>query len=121
VITPRALRRGTTLVELMVVLAILSVIASTALLAFRTGQAHEDRTHRLASLSQQVAEARRTALRSGRPMTVPIQDSASAYSVTALPDGSVIADSGLSTVLHLDRLLGQARPDSSGGKSDVAR
>ena len=112
---------GATLVELLVVLVILSLMASTALLTFRMASAPDQRTRRVTRLSEQVTEARRIALRSGRPATVAIDDSAQGYSVTALPDGSVVADSELTTILGIDRLPGHVRAVSSSGSGDGAR
>jgi prepilin-type N-terminal cleavage/methylation domain-containing protein len=94
--TPRA---GVTLVELIVVLAILSVMAGVTTLAFR----RVDVTPQAAPWVSAIAAARRTAVDSNRTVsvTVPVEDNV--YAATALPDGSVVADAALG----IDRLTGE--------------
>jgi hypothetical protein len=52
-----------------------------------------------------IAVARRTALSSARPVLLSITRHDTVFAVTALPDGSVLADSSF----HLDRLSGRHR------------
>jgi prepilin-type N-terminal cleavage/methylation domain-containing protein len=94
--TPRA---GVTLVELIVVLAILSVTAGVTTLAFRPA----DATLSAPEWVSAVAQARRTALDSARSVSVTIRVGDTVYAATALSDGSVIADGRLAT----DRLTGE--------------
>jgi prepilin-type N-terminal cleavage/methylation domain-containing protein len=92
------MRTGVTLVELIVVLAILSVIAGVTMLAFRRAEP----VPRAAPWMSAVAAARRTALDSARAVSLTVRIGDSVYAATALPDGSVIAD----TPLGIDRLTG---------------
>jgi prepilin-type N-terminal cleavage/methylation domain-containing protein len=89
---------GTTLVELIVVLAIIGVIAGVTTVALRRAPAIPDAFPWAAT----VAAARRQAIDSGRPITVTFTIAHAAHAMTALPDGSVVADSAL----RLDRLSG---------------
>jgi prepilin-type N-terminal cleavage/methylation domain-containing protein len=95
------MRAGVTLVELIVVLAILSVIAGVTTLAFR----HADPGPSVPSWVSAVAAARRTAIDSGRSVSLTIHVGDAVYAATALPDGSVIADAPLG----IDRLTGEPR------------
>ncbi len=92
--------RGSTLIELIVVLAILGVLAGVTTLAFRRAAPAAEAP----SWARAVAAARRTALDSARSVTITVTVDATPRAVTALPDGSVIADQGLT----LDRLTGGA-------------
>ncbi|MEO7455563.1 MAG: type II secretion system protein [Gemmatimonadaceae bacterium] len=86
-----------TLIELIVVISIIALISGVAALAMprRTVPA-DDTTHR-------IAKIRAKALLTGQSATVVIR-LASAYSIaTALPDGTVLADSAA----HVDRLTGR--------------
>jgi prepilin-type N-terminal cleavage/methylation domain-containing protein len=99
-------RAGVTLIELMVVLVILSVIASVTGLALRRAQPLRAVDRRLAV----IAEARRVAIDSGRTVTVTVtvgEDSVP-VAVTVHPDGSVITDASLG----VDRLTGDSRAAS---------
>jgi prepilin-type N-terminal cleavage/methylation domain-containing protein len=98
VTTPRA---GVTLVELIVVLAILSVIAGVTTLAFRRA----DTGPGVPSWVSAVGAARRTAIDSNRSVSLIIRVGNAVYAATALPDGSVIADAPLG----IDRLTGEPR------------
>jgi prepilin-type N-terminal cleavage/methylation domain-containing protein len=93
------MRSGVTLVELIVVLAILGVIAGVTTLAFRTAQPGP----RIEPWASAVAQARRTAIDSARPVSLMIRIGDSLYAATALPDGSVVAD----RQLGIDRLTGE--------------
>jgi prepilin-type N-terminal cleavage/methylation domain-containing protein len=94
-----AMRRGVTLVELIVVLAILSIVAGVTTLAFRRA----DLAPRVPVWVSAVAAARRAAIDSDRVVSLTIRVGDSVYAATALPDGSVIADAALG----LDRLTGE--------------
>ena len=90
--------KGTTLVELLVVLAILGVIAGVAGLSFRA----EPRRLEVDTAVAQVAAARREAIRTGRSVTVAVFREGHVSVATAHADGSVVADSALS----IDRFTG---------------
>jgi prepilin-type N-terminal cleavage/methylation domain-containing protein len=85
------LRRGVTLVELMVVLVMLSVIASVVVLAIRSTPPRRasDESIRV------VIAARDSALRTGRVVSVLVSIDGSEGAATAFPDGRVEADSAL--------------------------
>ena len=95
-------RLGMTLIELLVVLVILALVASVVAFA----PAAVERAP-AGDVEAGIAAARREALRSGAPVTIDIVIDGHPHSVTALPDGSVIADSAL----DVDRLRGKAIPD----------
>jgi prepilin-type N-terminal cleavage/methylation domain-containing protein len=96
---PRA--RGSTLLELLVVLAILGVIAGVTGIAFGRVE-----PRRVDAADAPIAEARRAAIRTGKPITLLVERRGVAVAVTAHPDGQVIADSALA----IDRLSGRALP-----------
>jgi prepilin-type N-terminal cleavage/methylation domain-containing protein len=98
---PRLARAGFTLVELMVVLAILGVMAGVAGLAARS----VDTTDPASARASLIADARRRALETRRPVAISVDVDGSARRVLALPDGSVRADSALG----LDALTGRPR------------
>lgn len=106
-------RSGVTLVELLIVLVILGLVAGVVLPAWsrnHTSPAEDG------ELQQTVAALRRAAISSGRPQRVDLRlrpdqtvlppgelsSDAAAYSITALPDGSVLSDS----ILRINRVLG---------------
>lgn len=91
--------RGNTLVELLVVLAILGVVAGVTGLAFRP----VSETSPVDAVAAQVATARRDALRTGRPVTVMVSRGGDVVAATAHPDGRVVAD----TTLAIDPLTGR--------------
>lgn len=99
------LRPGVTLLELMVVLVLLSVLASVVVLSIRS----IPNALPLDQANKQVLAARDSALRFGHAVTVEIAVAGSQHVATAFPDGRVVAD----TVLHFDEL--------SGRPSDAAR
>jgi hypothetical protein len=93
----RRTRTGTTLIELCASVAIVALAASTVTLVAR----------RMASPSSgdpqiQIASAKRTALATAQPVVFTVIRSDTAYVVTALPNGRVLADSSF----HLDELTG---------------
>ena len=94
-------RAGVTLVELIVVLAILGVIAGVTTLAFRRA----DTGPSVPLWVGAIAQARRVALDSARAMSLTVRVGDSVYAATALPDGSMVADTGLG----FDRLTGEVR------------
>lgn len=81
-------RRGVTLIELLVTLAILGLVAGVAGLSLGATPAPVPLDARRAHL----ADARDAALRTGHPVTVIIADSGAVAYVTALPDGRVLTD-----------------------------
>ena len=93
-------RLGITLVELVVVIAILGIVAGISGLSI----AHVPEPAAVSPALARISEARRAALRSGRRVTVTIEIDGSARSVTALPDGGIVADSAI----FVDRLTGEA-------------
>lgn len=97
-------RAGVTLLELLIVLAIIAVVTSTATLAGPwTGPASPD------SVSSAVQAGRSQALATGHPITVVLELKGRSEAFTALPNGMVIGDSALG----VDPLSG-LRDDSSG-------
>ena len=96
----RRRRTASTLLELMVTLALLAILAGVVPLALRPIDPIRD-DDPLARLTA----ARRTALRTGRAVTITMSVAGVSYRATALPDGSVVADSAF----HVDRLAGVRR------------
>ena len=94
-------RAGVTLVELMVVLAILGVMAGVAGLAARSLERTDPESLRAAA----IADARRQALETRRPVPLAVEDGDSVRRMIALPDGSVRGDAALG----LDPLTGRPR------------
>jgi len=90
------LRRGVTLVELMVVLVLLGLMAGVVGLAWRPDPANRDR-HR-----DSIAEARHRALETGTLVRLEVTVDGRTYTIAALPDGRLIAPDDL----HLDPLTG---------------
>jgi prepilin-type N-terminal cleavage/methylation domain-containing protein len=94
-------RRGFTLVELMVVLAILGVMAGVVGLAARS----LDDTDPASQRAARIADARRRALETRRPVRLELSSGDTVRRMIALPDGSVRADSAL----DLEPLTGRPR------------
>ena len=92
-------RAGTTLVELLVVLAILTVVSSLASVALRRASSARD-----VDTGDQVLALRREAITTGHSITRLLRRDSASYVITALADGRVLADSALgidlSTGLH---------------------
>jgi prepilin-type N-terminal cleavage/methylation domain-containing protein len=86
---PRA-RGGTTLVELLVVLAVLGIMTSVAGLAF--GRVRAEPTQADVMLAR-IAAARREAIVTGRDVSMTVMLDGGPHAVTAHADGSVRADS----------------------------
>ena len=94
---PRRLRRGVTLIELLIVVVVLGMVSSVAMLALPGKVAPPDDTR------HRIADARTRALRTGRPVSVVLQLDSVFSLATAMPDGSVLAD----PMARIDRLTGQ--------------
>lgn len=111
-----AIRRGSTLIELAVVLTVLAVVGGALLVV---PGASGRNPHGVDAVQRRLSEARRSAIREGNPVLVhvrlssdghiTIMDSAepgtSERCILALPDGGVIADSGVA----IDRISGSLR------------
>ncbi len=100
-------RAGTTLVELLVVLAVLGIGTSIAGLAFQ--RAHVAPTPASVMLGR-IAAARREAIATGRDVSATVVLDDQLRAVTAHADGSVLADS----VPVLDPLSGRFITDAKG-------
>jgi prepilin-type N-terminal cleavage/methylation domain-containing protein len=94
-------RAGFTLVELMVVLAVLGIMAGVAGLAARSLDDTGPEVERAAA----IAGARRRALETRRPVPLTVDTGGGAARLVALPDGSIHGD----TALGLDVLTGRPR------------
>jgi prepilin-type N-terminal cleavage/methylation domain-containing protein len=86
----RAARAGVTLIELIVVIAILGVIAGLTTVSLRAAGGTE-----APALATRVAAARREAVRIGRAVELVVGGSEAPQVVRALPDGRVLADPSL--------------------------
>ena len=93
---------GVTLVELLVTIAIVGLLAGGGGRAVRRAPEPSEAERLLAA----VSDARRTALRERRPVTIEIRLDGSARAATALPDGRVIADGAVRRQLGIDMLTG---------------
>jgi len=83
-------RAGVTLVELLVVLAIIAITSSLASVALRRADAPRD-----LDAGDQVLTLRRDAIAAGRSITRVVRHDSASFIVTALADGRVVADSAL--------------------------
>lgn len=93
-------QRGVTLVELMVVLVLLSVLASVVVLSIRATPSARPFDHSI----ELVVAARDSALRTGHPVSLEVGIDGVAHVATAFPDGRVEADSAL----QFDQLSGRS-------------
>jgi prepilin-type N-terminal cleavage/methylation domain-containing protein len=92
-------RAGVTLIELIVVLALLSIVAGVVALAMRAAPSARAEDAAL----RRVLAARDSALRIGHPLTISMTLGGVEHSATAYPDGRVVADS----TFHVDLLNGR--------------
>lgn len=83
-----ARRTGNTLVELLVVLAVLGVMAGVTGLSFR-GVAEPNVADEAVT---RIANARREAIRSGKSISLVVWGPGEPMAATAHPDGRVVAD-----------------------------
>ena len=90
-------RCGTTLGELLVVLAILATVTGLVGLAFREPAPTEARA------ADRIAAARRSAIATGRSVVMAFATVSDSDHVLALPDGSVVG----AEHIHVDRLSGR--------------
>jgi prepilin-type N-terminal cleavage/methylation domain-containing protein len=97
---PRRARAGSTLLELVVVLAILGIVAGVVGLSFRGAGQRDADTPRL-----RIAAARRQALEQRHAVTLYLGAGDSLRALTAFPDGRVVGDSAL----DVDVLTGRPR------------
>lgn len=89
---------GSTLIELLVTIALLGIIASVATLALRqTSKPRPDDPMVI------IADTLGSVLTSGKPVTLQFVVNRSPVEATVNPDGSIVAD----TSLHIDRLTGR--------------
>jgi prepilin-type N-terminal cleavage/methylation domain-containing protein len=84
------MRSGVTLVELLVVLAILAITTSLASVALRRADSSRD-----VDANDQVLALRREAIATGHPITRVVRRDSASFIVTALADGRMVADSAL--------------------------
>jgi prepilin-type N-terminal cleavage/methylation domain-containing protein len=97
-------RSGVTLLELTVTIAIIAIIAGVVGLAVaRTPSAPPDK-----QLAAAIRRLRTAAVRSGRPVAIDLSYRAARYTVTALPDGRILADS----IFGIDPFSGQVEDAS---------
>jgi prepilin-type N-terminal cleavage/methylation domain-containing protein len=92
-------RRGGTLIEMLITLALLGVLASVTTLAIRR-ITPPDPNDPLTVIADTIIAV----MKSGRPATLQFIVNGRPALATLNPDGSVIAD----TVLHIDRLTGES-------------
>ena len=111
-----ASRAGFTLVELLVVIAVLGVIAAVTVSAITTAPKSRN-DDAISVLKRRLMSARWEALLSRHPVVVQLADSENVQSATVLPDGSLIADTALMAMARWDRLSGSQRIDSSSASS----
>jgi prepilin-type N-terminal cleavage/methylation domain-containing protein len=98
---------GVTLVELIVVLAVIGLTFGIVGVALRSERANPRELDASVSVREQLARARREALRSGMRQIVIVRDNGNSYSATAWPDGRIVAESTLDVLAGIDRLSGR--------------
>jgi prepilin-type N-terminal cleavage/methylation domain-containing protein len=97
-------RRGVTLVELMVTLALIGLLAGVVGLTLHTAR----HAPSIDAATARLVAARDSALRFGVPVTITLTVDGHSHVATALPDGRVIADSAFA----IDAMSGTVRHDS---------
>ena len=91
-------RAGVTLVELTVTVSLLALVATLAGVAIARQEPSGE-----PSIQAQVRSARRDAIRTGQPVRLVVRSGTATYRISAMPDGSVVAD----TALRFDRATGE--------------
>ncbi len=86
-------RAGVTLVELMVVLAVLGVMASVVLLSWPADRSRPRGA--VTPATDSIAVLRRRALQSGRPVAGVVTIGGFKSAIIALPDGRIVGDERL--------------------------
>jgi prepilin-type N-terminal cleavage/methylation domain-containing protein len=89
-------RRGMTLIELIVVLAILGITAGISSVAVRAVARPST-----AGMQRQFLSLRSEAIRRGAPQTRLVRDSSEAFVATALADGRLLVDSSNTRQSHV--------------------
>lgn len=92
-------RRGSTLLELLVTLAVMAIVASVATLALGPVNSRSQP----GNTAERIAAARRNASAERRDTTIEVVVQGVAVAVTLFPDGRVVAG----TALRLDQLTGE--------------
>jgi prepilin-type N-terminal cleavage/methylation domain-containing protein len=96
-------RGGVTLLELLIVVVVLGVVTSMTVLVMPAKLSPPDDT------AHRIANARTLALRTGLPVSVVVKLDTVFSLATAMPDGTVLADSAA----RIDRLTGKAIPPAN--------
>ena len=96
----RRQRRGSSLLELIVTIVLLSIMTGVATMAARRVQAPDS-----TDPARMVLDSAHRAISDARPATIHLLNSGQAADATANADGSIIADS----VLDIERLAGRQR------------
>jgi prepilin-type N-terminal cleavage/methylation domain-containing protein len=99
-------RTGVTLVELLVALLLLGMMATVVGIAVPRAEPPSTADE----ISHAISNARRAAIDSGRSVTINLSVHGTLHAATALPDGSIVADTGLG----VERLTGRARQPAQG-------
>lgn len=110
---PRMQRRGVTLIELLVVLVLLSIVSGVAVVSHARAWSVDRRTG--AGMMAKLTAARAAAVRSGKVVTLRLDSMRWSGIATALPDGRLLCDSLVESVVRCDQLTGRTtgRGDSS--------
>ena len=100
------MKRGTTLVELLFVLCVIGLLGAVVTMTVRQRPARSNSAPHDARRA--LDSVRSLVLRGGTQRTLVIEDTAALYTVTLLPDGSVVGDSLFVQSRAVDRLSGRA-------------